>query len=74
MEDMAREFGGMLKETFDKMRERIELVVDEFGGRRRRTGPSARRRVRGFSRSWSGRGDGVVRGVVVRSAVVGASA
>ena len=25
MEDMAREFGGMLKETLDKMRERIEL-------------------------------------------------
>ena len=26
MEDMAREFGGMLKETLDKMRERIELL------------------------------------------------
>ena len=25
MEDMAQEFGGMLKETLDKMRERIEL-------------------------------------------------
>ena len=30
MEDMAQEFGGMLKETLDKMRERIELSSTNF--------------------------------------------
>lgn len=34
MEDMAHEFGGMLKDTLEKMRERIELsssnIIDDF--------------------------------------------
>ena len=42
MEDMAREFGGMLKATLDKMRERIEL---EFDAAARRSAQIGRRRA-----------------------------
>lgn len=32
MEEMAQEFGEMLKETLDKMRERIEITNTSFEG------------------------------------------
>lgn len=32
MEEMAQEFGDMLKETLDKMRERIEITNTSFEG------------------------------------------
>merc|ERR1719198_274428 len=56
MEDMAQEFGGMLKETLDKMRERIELSSTNFD--MEASGVPVQRQMEEFNLSFQQQQDG----------------